>query len=718
MAHESIEYVHKIFQPDDYVLIVLIHNIPTAGTHPPKFPVEVKQYKVSALSEKIVETLQERNAAGWHIYVCMNAFAQQKQPYRRRKQDVSALRTCYIELDYEGDAGLAKINSAVAAKEIPEPHFVLQSSPHKFHVVWKIDGIKEYAIQEELNRALQIKFGGDAAAIDCSRVLRLPGFRNTKAKYLPDLPLVFAVQRSETPRSALGDFKQLDIKPVASPPPLGDPVSEDRLSFLFKKIENVLTRCKISPEPWNQVGDGEWRCNVRCPNSNTHSDGRLGAMLFLYADGHFGFKCLHGHNCPELNWKSMLDWMKTQLPGENLNDLGPPARVYDCATVAELRRPDMPESVLCGYLGELCRTRLADFPIAYSWPSILAAASVLVKPHPEVRCNLYVALVGEVESGKSQAQERAHYYFGLSEQGLLLVDKFGSGEGLLETIGDHKGAPVYWYPDELSHVMTKAQIQGASLPYILNTMFYKDVNNATVSKRKPIAFNARVTLAGGIVEKNFGDSFGSATTAGLYSRFLFGLCPTGYCYSYRPIEGPQLFEASQSVIAFDCGAPPKAKHIRMRETPHIHRDVWTARDQIKKNENIDGRLLELVLRTALVSAAWDDLPELRASYLEPAWEFARYQQRIRAVLKPNPGLNFEAVAGYKMLDYLQQHSVGGKWHSVRDVRHATRVLDLGPSVADRALASMVAAGEIELGIEKRPNGGPPKRLIRLAVEAG
>src|SRR5690348_11611808 len=39
---------------------------------------------------------------------------------------------------------------------------------------------------------------------------------------------------------------------------------------------------------------------------------------------------------------------------------------------------DMPEEVLDGWLGEVCRAHMRDFPLAFAWPALLAAASVLV----------------------------------------------------------------------------------------------------------------------------------------------------------------------------------------------------------------------------------------------------------------------------------------------------------------------------------------------------
>src|SRR5260370_14956774 len=185
-----------------------------------------------------------------------------------------------------------------------------------------------------------------------------------------------------------------------------------------------------------------------------------------------------------------------------------PYKFIEIVKAEELQGPDMPASVLCGKLGEICRTRLADFPIAYSWLSMLAAASVLVKPTTANRCNLYVATVGQPDSGKSESQRRANYLFALNKQdGLVIDDKFGSAEGMMERIGDRKGDTVIWSPDELSHLLEKAQIQGASFPFILNTLFYNDRNNLTVQHRKQIPFNARVTIAGGVVDENFGNSF-------------------------------------------------------------------------------------------------------------------------------------------------------------------------------------------------------------------
>jgi hypothetical protein len=387
----------------------------------------------------------------------------------------------------------------------------------------------------------------------------------------------------------------------------------------------------------------------------------------------------------------------------------------------DVKRPDMPATVLCGRLGEWCRKRLPDFPIAYSWPAMVAAASVSVKTRANTqsnlfkgasRCNLYAGLVGPVHTGKTQAIDRTNFLLQINAQGRLLEGKYGSGEGMLEQIGNRNGDPVLWSPDELSHVLEKAQIQNASFPFILNTMFYKDHNELTVQNRRHINCNARLSVVGGIVEDNFGNSFGAATTSGLYDRFLFGLFPTGsFEYLYRPMEGDPVVQLHEMRIGE--GEEETTILVGPRvETPVIDKSVWDARDTMVREEKIDSRILELAIRVALVCAAWDEKDVLLASDLEPHWDLARYQQRVRGVLQPNPGRNFEAMAAFKILNFLKEHNNG--WMRWRDICRATHVAEYGPSTADRAARSLVFSGELEDAEIAPPKGGRKSWVLRLA----
>src|ERR1700726_2557356 len=94
----------------------------------------------------------------------------------RTKDDIETIRHLYVDLDHEGSAALEGIKNSDL---VPQPNYVLNTSPGKFQVVWKAEGVTlEEA--EALQHAMVREFGGDPAATDSTRVLRLPGFANKK----------------------------------------------------------------------------------------------------------------------------------------------------------------------------------------------------------------------------------------------------------------------------------------------------------------------------------------------------------------------------------------------------------------------------------------------------------------------------------------------------------------------------------------------------------
>jgi hypothetical protein len=65
---------------------------------------------------------------------------------------------------------------------VPRPNYVLETSPGKFQVIWKVEDIPQDQA-EALQRAMVREFGGDPAATDSTRVLRLPNFVNRKYEH-------------------------------------------------------------------------------------------------------------------------------------------------------------------------------------------------------------------------------------------------------------------------------------------------------------------------------------------------------------------------------------------------------------------------------------------------------------------------------------------------------------------------------------------------------
>jgi hypothetical protein len=132
--------------------------------------------------------LIEQNDAGADIFLGMNPI--KDGAYSRTKGDIKDIRHVYLDLDRKGDQALQAIRNS---SEVPAPNFVLDTSPGKHQVVWKVSGFSQDEAESLLHN-LANKFGGDLAATDSTRVLRLPGFANRK---LPEEFIVQARQESD-----------------------------------------------------------------------------------------------------------------------------------------------------------------------------------------------------------------------------------------------------------------------------------------------------------------------------------------------------------------------------------------------------------------------------------------------------------------------------------------------------------------------------------------
>lgn len=118
--------------------------------------------------------LASQNAAGSDVFLGMNPL--KEEAARRIKANIKDIRTVYLDLDRHAGQSLEAIRNSA---EVPAPNFVLDTSPGKHQVVWKVSGVSQDDA-ESLLRSLASEFGGDPAATDISRVLRVPGFANRK----------------------------------------------------------------------------------------------------------------------------------------------------------------------------------------------------------------------------------------------------------------------------------------------------------------------------------------------------------------------------------------------------------------------------------------------------------------------------------------------------------------------------------------------------------
>lgn len=204
------EYVLALFEPDSNVA-VLLRDRPTRQTLQ-------RIAKADVVADPSFQSwLKSRNLAGSDIFVGMNPI--REGAYSRTKQNIKEIRHVYLDLDRHGDTALQAIR---ASREVPPPNFVLHTSPGKHQVVWRVDGLNlEEA--ESLLHNLARGLGGDPAATDATRVLRLPGFRNHK---LQEQFVVQAIQEANEVHSAR-DFA-LPEESQAAPRHVGDTAAPAR----------------------------------------------------------------------------------------------------------------------------------------------------------------------------------------------------------------------------------------------------------------------------------------------------------------------------------------------------------------------------------------------------------------------------------------------------------------------------------------------------------
>lgn len=200
----SVTYIRWLFEPSDR-LAVLVRNrergattqrIATAG-------------KIAEDSfQQWLRVKNEKHSAD--VYVGMNPLKLEARA--RTKEDILSIRHLYLDLDHDGGRSLAGVEQSSL---VPQPNAVIATSPGKFQLVWRVEGFPQEQAEAVL-RAMARKFGGDLAATDSTRVLRLPGFVNRK--YEADFTVTAEI-RSEQ-RYTPHDFRlrtdpaELDQRPI------------------------------------------------------------------------------------------------------------------------------------------------------------------------------------------------------------------------------------------------------------------------------------------------------------------------------------------------------------------------------------------------------------------------------------------------------------------------------------------------------------------------
>jgi hypothetical protein len=162
------DYIRSNFRPDDRVAVVVMKK---SDAKPPDQRVATAQ---QVASDRFQSWLRYMNREKFEVYISMNTIKATSNG--RRKSDIAEIRHVYLDLDKNGAAALRALRER---EDLPTPNHVLESSPGKYQVVWRVEQFDaDHA--EALMRRMVRELGADPAATDSTRVLRLPGLYNHK----------------------------------------------------------------------------------------------------------------------------------------------------------------------------------------------------------------------------------------------------------------------------------------------------------------------------------------------------------------------------------------------------------------------------------------------------------------------------------------------------------------------------------------------------------
>ncbi len=163
----SWDFIKQSYRHDDRVALVIRNRVED-------YTLQRLVTASEGASPRMQRFLRYENAHGSDIYISMNVLKPEAKG--RTKADIGAIRHLYLDLDEDGDARLQRILESPA---LPKPNYVFDTSPGRHQVIWRVEGFALDEAESAL-RGMAVAYGGDPAATDAARVLRLPGFHNKK----------------------------------------------------------------------------------------------------------------------------------------------------------------------------------------------------------------------------------------------------------------------------------------------------------------------------------------------------------------------------------------------------------------------------------------------------------------------------------------------------------------------------------------------------------
>jgi hypothetical protein len=187
--------------------------------------------------------LQQLNDKGAGVFVTIN----ETDGKGRNADHIVRIRAAFADLD---GAPLEPVMRALLL-----PHIVVESSPGKFHVYWRAEGMAPEDFKP-VQKAVAERFHSDPAVHDLPRVMRLPGFFHRKREPF----LIRITYTNDSPPYPATNFERRDEPPHIS----GNkqPATVDDLILAVAALEALPPEMEWKER--NYIGMAVWRATDGC----------------------------------------------------------------------------------------------------------------------------------------------------------------------------------------------------------------------------------------------------------------------------------------------------------------------------------------------------------------------------------------------------------------------------------------------------------------------
>ena len=372
-------------------------------------------------------------------------------------------------------------------------------------------------------------------------------------------------------------------------------------------------------------------------------------------------------------------------------------------TLQERQFPPFPENIIEGLVEEFVRLYgpLREVPDPFLWLAFATYFGNAMSQYRSLDCassepRLFGVAVGSSgKTKKSTGNNLARDFFKQVQNKdvpQLVIEGFGSAEGLLRRLAENKNAPALVHLDEMNILASKTDIRGSLGIGFIHKFFEDHDYDHDLSNGDRSIKNAYLSMLGASTLEDYTRIWGSShEDAGSFSRFLVVGCDESGKVVPRPLNPSQrlvdaLVEKTAGVI----------QEIR-RKKSEISTDasaerLWQEFYHGIGTEKEWNRIDTYGFRLMAIQSALRGENSVTKSVVQNVIEFLQYEVATRKLVSPVVAKH----AGAEMEEIIRKFlPVFGTWISHRELSRRTNSHRHGIEVFKRAINNLYNEGEID-----------------------